>query len=377
MHTNPAILPIYQHLLTCRSEHKRLVLAQQVMDTYAHLDNRAKYAFFKQADTQGLWGYKGLCLLQAPSDHTLKLIHMRQDLLDFIPQYPALHPLDDIFKTFLQIVFNRCCLRFERIVWDKTPKAILQKIIAYEAIHRIDGLADLKNRIIWSDRLMYAYFHPLLGDEPLIFTEVALMQNTPHLAQAILARVSDRKIAAPSITDTAVFYGISKSHKGLTGIRFGNLLIKQVVKTIQCTYPHIDTFVTLSPIPHFTDWAAAQDNTGILDTKEQHTIQMLHASKDKKNTVYENARIMQKIIAKYIIQPNCRHSPNRVAHFHLGNGAEFHNIQILADENRMEESYGCMVNYRYRLDTVEHNIHQYFEHNKIAISDTISDILAS
>ena len=336
---------------------------------------------FQGVQTHDIWGQAGLCLLQAPSGHTMELIRMRQDLLLLIADDATLAPLDVPFKAFLQIVFNRCMLRFERIIWDKTPKSVLEKIIAYEAIHQIYDLDTLKDRLIWSDRLMYAYFHPLLGDEPLIFTEVALTQGIPETVKSILAPVANRKICAPSIANTAVFYGISKSHQGLTGIKFGNLLLKQVIQTLTSEYPHIQTFVTLSPMPNFVEWTQQQisaqnnDRLSALQTTEIQYIRDILTGTDIESIIQNNADIMKKIIAKYIVfTPQGEHC-NRVAHFHLGNGAELYDIRIGADANRLHESYGCMVNYRYNISTIEDNIQTYFNTHRIPISDNIWHIL--
>ncbi len=370
------LLHAYKDMLACRSERQRLILAEQIMEMYAHLSMPEKYSFFKHMHAEQLWGHKGLCLLQAPHGHTIQLIRMRQDMLSLITAYPELAPLDIPFKIFFRIVFNRCCLRFERILWDKTPNSVLNKIISYEAIHHIPSLNELKNRLICSDRLMYAYFHPLLGDEPLIFTEVALMQNTPQMVESILVSAENRKIFDSNSTNTAIFYSISKSHKGLTGVPFGNLLIKQVVQTIQSEIPHINTFVTLSPMPNFTHWTQAQmgDTAPILQVDELRTLRAVATCGDTHAAILKNAKIMKQIIAKYIMYTPQGRAINRVAHFHLGNGAEFYDIQIGADPSRMDESYGCMVNYRYNTHTIEDNIEAYFNDNKVAISEKIVNL---
>ena len=352
------------------------------MGDYQSITAEQRPAFFKNLLDSGLWGHDLLCLLNAPNAQTMPLIHMREQLLQCIKKDTSLAPMDTDFKAFFEVLFNRSLLTCKRIIWGETPQTTLQKLMDYEAIHQMNQLDDLKRRLIHPDRLMYAFFHPLLGDEPLIFTEVALMQGNPTLAHAILA--DGRPILDPNDADTATFYGISKSHLGLSGIPFGNLLLKAVVQTVKSEFNHIDNFVTLSPITGLTDWAGAQlDNPhSVLNDKELETVQALLVTQDKnieqqqsQTLIQQHAEPLRHIITKHITQLNKWGSINRVAHFHLGNGAEFNDIQILADVGRMHQSYGCMVNYRYRLQTVEDNIVHYHSENHIALSDTISSLV--
>ena len=382
MQTQQSIIQTCQDLLTCPSERQSITLAQTVIEGYQNLASADKNDLFHTLQKNALWGHALLCRLNAPQGQTMPLIHMRADLLDCIKQDPTLAPLDTDFKAFLEVLFNRSLITFEQISWNKTPRASLQKIMDYEAIHQMGGWDDLKNRLIHPDRLMYAFFHPLLGDEPLIFTEVALMNGNPTLAHAILDE--NRTILSPEGADTATFYGISKSHAGLWGIPFGNLLLKQVVRTIKAQFDHIDNFVTLSPITGLTQWANGQlDNpNSILNDAELKTVQSLQQGMqgDMNDTqatalITPHSDTLKTIITKHILQQNKERktggSINRVAHFHLGNGAELNDIQILADFGRMHQSYGCMVNYRYRLQTVEDNIVTYSTQQKIALSETV------
>lgn len=390
------VVQAYLGLLDCASDHhherQRLRLAGQVMDTYATLNLQEKLDFFRVVQRKNIWHFDGLRLLHAPENHTLKLIHMRQDLLDCMKQDATLSPLDIDFKAFLQTLFHESTLRFERILWHTTPRATLEKLIQYEAIHAIKDWADLQSRLVCPDRLLYAFFHPLLGDEPLIFIEIALTQGLPPNANAIL--VQDRAVLAPSTCTMAVFYGLSKSHRGLVGIPFGRLLLHQTIKAVMAQFDTVKTFVTLSPIPGLVHWAMAQlnDPNSILSPPELVLLQALQNSTDASNMaqlVRDNVALMRNIIVRYIgthapsPEYSSAESPNRektetnrvinsVAHFHLGNGAELYDVQILADGERMQQSYGCMVNYRYDVNTMTKNRNAYCHNGKIALSSLLS-----
>ncbi|CAN0585847.1 unnamed protein product, partial [Ectocarpus sp. 12 AP-2014] len=169
-----------------------------------------------------------------------------------IKDAPHLAVIDQDFLHLFRSWFNQGFLVLRRINWD-SPASILEKIIEYEAVHAIDSWEDLRRRLLPDDRRCYAYFHPAMPDEPLIFVEVALTDGIANNIQAVLAE--DRPALAPEKINTAVFYSISNCQKGLRGISFGNSLIKQVVEDLKTALPQLTTFVTLSPIPGFRRWA--------------------------------------------------------------------------------------------------------------------------
>src|SRR6188472_1362925 len=186
---------------------------------------------------------------------TAALVHMREQLMDSLDHRDDLRAVDDDFVHLFSSWFNRGFLVLRRIDWS-TPAIVLEKIIRYEAVHEIRGWDDLRRRIDPPDRRCYAFFHPALVDEPLIFVEVALTTAIPSAIAPLL--VEDRAVLPQSAARTAVFYSISNCQQGLAGISFGNFLIKQVVEELRRDLPRLDTFVTLSPIPGFGRWLKSE-----------------------------------------------------------------------------------------------------------------------
>ncbi len=266
---------------------------------------------------------------------TAALVAMREDLIARLADHPGLANVDHDFEHLLSSWFNRGFLVLRRIDWS-TPAAILEKIIRYEAVHAINGWDDLRRRIDPPDRRLYAFFHPALVDEPLIFVEVALTGEIPTAIRPILAE--EREPIAPETATTAVFYSISNCQHGLRGISFGNFLIKQVVEELARTFPNLKTFVTLSPVPGFRRWldrerrseapvAATQadiDILALLDEPEWHIEQ---AKRDAVRPV------VMAMAAQYFLRAKtARGTPvDAVARFHLGNGARLEQIDFLGD----------------------------------------------
>lgn len=376
--TDTSLVQDCHRLLTCRSEQKSITLAEQIMSHYQTLEQKSKDHFFNTL-LDDFVGSDLLCLLAASKNNILPLIGMREDLLHAVARDSKLKKLDQYFKLFLKGIFSRSLLRFERISWETTPKASLEKIIAYEAIHQIDGMDELQRRLQNKDRRMYAFFHPLLGDEFLIFIEVAFTNGIPNRASAILDE--NRPLINPTDASTILFYGISKSHAGLTGIPFGNLLIKQVVRTLYDEFK-LDMFLTLSPMPGLKDWAEQQIDTQdtILNGEQLALVKTLSQQRDTQSihtVINAHTDVMKSIVAQYIVRaktPSGRAVGN-VAHFHMSNGVQVHDITLLADDTRMQQSYGCMVNYRYSLPMIEDNIDSYVNDHKAVISDTVAKLL--
>ena len=205
--------------------------------------------------------------LNQPMGATRDLVEMRVDLLRFKKKNPELSRTDYDFVHLLKSWFNRGFLVLEQITWD-TPAGILDKIVAYEAVHQISDLEDLRRRLAPSDRRCFAFFHPSMPEEPLIFVELALLTEIPNSIEGLLSE--DRDPIEPETATTAAFYSISNCQKGLAGISFGNLLIKQVVAELSLQLPELKTFVTLSPIPLLSDWLRTQQR--ILNLALQHPL---------------------------------------------------------------------------------------------------------
>ncbi len=241
------------------------------------------------------------------------------------------------------------------ITWE-TPAHILEKIIAYEAVHAIDSWDALRSRLQPEDRRCFAFFHLSMPDEPLIFVEVALTSQTPQSIDSVLT--ANRDTLDPQSATTAVFYSISNCQKGLAKISFGNFLIKQVARDLAAELPNLTNFVTLSPIPRLVSWF------------------------EKLNLPYKTLgeQTLRELTAHYFI--NVKHADGKpydpVARFHLGNGAEVHAIHANADlsENGLKQSNGLMVNYRYVLDSVAEN-HERFANDSMVVADESLHALAA
>ena len=315
-------------------------------------------------------------LNRAPSG-TRALVAMRTDLLDLLRANPDLETVDRDFRHLLASWFNRGFLNLQRIDWS-APAAILEKIIRYEAVHAIDDWDDLRRRIDTIDRRCYAFFHPALADDPLIFVEVALTETIPTAVAPLLA--SDRIPVPPARARTAVFYSISNCQKGLAQVTFGNFLIKQVVEEIRRELPRIDTFVTLSPVPGFRGWLARAKDT-MADAEARDLLARLDDPSWVSDTdaAERLRRVLEPVAAHYFLRAKGR--TNRpvdpVARFHLGNGARLEQIDWLGDRSAkgLRESAGIMVNYRYDLDDIERNHEAYANDGEVVASSGVRKLL--
>ncbi len=308
---------------------------------------------------------------------TAALVHMREQLMDALDHRDDLVAVDEDFVHLFSSWFNRGFLVLRRIDWS-TPAIILDKIIRYEAVHEISDWDDLRRRIDPSDRRCYAFFHPALVDDPLIFVEVALTRDIPAAIAPILS--PEREVMEPDKMRTAVFYSISNCQRGLAGVSFGNFLIKQVVEEICREMPKLATFVTLSPATNFAVWLKherAQDNSSALNEADK----ALFAALDEPDwwRVEETAARLQdplmRAAAWYFLRArNGRGLPvDAVARFHLGNGARLERINWLADtsERAMAQGHGLMVNYQYDLDDIEKNHEAYAESRTVVASSAV------
>ncbi len=272
------------------------------------------------------------------------LVAMRSDLLRLMQDHPDLQPLDVDMKHLFSSWFNRGFLVLNPISWS-SPADVLAKIIAYEAVHAIESWNDLRRRLEPSDRRCFAYFHPAMPQEPLIFVEVALTRGIPNSIQTVLA--DERTEIDAEDADTAVFYSISNCQTGLAGISFGNSLIKQVVADLSRDLPALANFVTLSPIPGLNRWLETSGPNVASDGNEAALAAhyLLHAKRKDDMPV------------------------DPVARFHLGNGAMIHAVHADADvsPNGLAQSSGAMVNYLYNLSEIAKN-HEQFVTEKTVIA---------
>jgi len=305
---------------------------------------------------------------------TTAIVSMRKFLVGQLRARPELKYVDGDIQHLLSSWFNRGFLELQRIDW-RTPAVVLEKLIEYEAVHAIDGWDDLRRRLD-KDRRCFAFFHPALPDEPLIFVEVALVRGLAEAVQPLLSQETERGIAEDA--DTAIFYSISNCQEGLKGITFGNFLIKQVVAELSAELPNLKHFATLSPIPGFMRWlSSAKGRTGGVTAKEVSAVKSFLAEKDwfENPDVVEQVREpLTKLCAHYLVNEKSRDRPlDPVARFHLGNGAMLEQMNWLGDKsaNGIKQSAGLLVNYYYSLKHIERNHEAYANERKIIASSSI------
>ena len=302
------------------------------------------------------------------------LVSMREDLIKFLPINPELKTLDEDIRHLFKSWFNPGFLRLEKITWE-SKAAILEKIIKYEKVHQIKDMNDLKRRLQQEDRRFFAYFHPVLKDEPLIFVEVAFTKGIGNSIQEIVKPKTDNN----SNYDTATFYSISNCQEGLMRVTLGNFLIKRVVFEIQEENPKIKNFGTLSPLPGFSDWFLSLNEEKLKDILKDYDITKLNflRSSDLKigePKIIEEKTAIKKLVAHYLINEKINNKPlNPVSRFHLGNGASIYNIIINGNisDYGYKESFGIMVNYGYQLEKLEKIHEDFITKGIISYSDKI------
>ena len=290
--------------------------------------------------------------LNTVSEGTLRLVRLRERIRSLKQASPDLEFFDRSLLKLFKHWFNPSFLVLESIDWS-TPANILEKIIAYEAVHEINSWDDLRARLAPDDRRCFAFFHPLMPNEPLIFVEVALSNEIPNTINEIIT--IDRSVTLNQDINTAVFYSISNCQEGLSGISFGNFLIKQVAHKLKQENDGLDKFVTLSPAPSFVRWL--EENSINLDSDEDMLL--------KQALIYLTASDREDGL------PN-----DPVAKFHLGNGAILERINLNADlsSKGLMQSKGVMVNYLYNLDTLEENHELFFKTKEVKQSDAIKSL---
>ncbi|CAN7622095.1 malonyl-CoA decarboxylase [Pararhizobium sp. LjRoot238] len=304
---------------------------------------------------------------------TAKLVEMRERLLAMKEATEQFRAVDADFAHLFGSWFNRGFLTLRPIDWS-TPADILERIIRYEAVHEIAGWEELRRRLAPSDRRCFAFFHPRLADDPLIFVEVALTTTIPFAIADVLDE-NRSPITAQDAT-TAVFYSISNCQDGLRGISFGNFLIKQVVEDLRRDLPGLKTFVTLSPVPGFAGWLARlrKATDARLDDEALKTLDLLDdpswADDPRKAQAVEG--VLVPLAARYFVKERADggRPVDPVARFHLGNGARLERLNFLADRSAkaLRQSHGLMVNYLYKLDDIEANHEALAQHGEVAAS---------
>jgi len=312
---------------------------------------------------------------------TASLVRMREEALRNAKSIPNFEAMDADFTHLFSSWFNRGFLVLRRIDWS-TPANILQKIIKYEAVHEIRDWDDLRRRLEPPDRRCFAFFHPQLTDDPLIFVEVALTADMASSISEVLTE--QRKPITADRATSAVFYSISNCQDGLRGISFGNFLIKQVVEELSREIPNLRTFVTLSPVPGFASWLARErrdGDAGALTVEDQRALSSLddplwHSDPDK---VEEITPALLSAASHYFLrakQPNGK-PLDPVARFHLGNGARLERINGMADlsPKGLKQSHGLMVNYLYDLKHIERNHEAFVGEGRIAASSAVRRLL--
>ena len=404
------LVNLCEALLGERGEVSGAALARQALAAYQELDERGRDEFFdvlahdfapspeaigKAADAyrydptpQNLIQLQQVIetarqelfrrLNMAPGG-TAALVEMRRRLLRGLKQHPDWSAIDADLLHLFRSWFNRGFLRLARIDW-RTPAIVLEKLIEYEAVHAVQGWRDLRRRLE-GDRRCFAYFHPQLRDEPLIFIEVALTRGMSAHVQPLLDIKAP--VAAPEQADTAIFYSITNCQEGLRGISFGNLLIKQVAEGLKGEFPHLKQFATLSPIPGFRRWLDSTEARVRLSAgpDAEQRLALLGAIETPGWHAGEVPEDLQKLLTRlcawYLLHAKQDAEPlDPVARFHLGNGAALERLNWLGDtsESGMARSAGMMVNYAYRLEDVERNHERYFSDHAVVASRAVEKL---
>jgi malonyl-CoA decarboxylase len=410
-----------RQLLTERGEASGVSLAQETLALYAELSKEEQGAFFQALKTDlAPDPVKVLAAATAyanspDSEHLAALTHqaepprqellrrlnrapggtrvivgMRERLLDLLPKDRELRQVDDDFHHLLQSWFNPGFLRIARVDWH-TPATLLEQLIRHEAVHEIRGWNDLRRRL-QDDRRCFAFFHPALPDEPLIFVEVALLADMPSAIEPLIDIYSTP--TSPRDFHVAAFYSISNCQPGLRGISMGNFLIKQVAGLLAAEFPRVKSFCTLSPIPGFRDWLrrsiTTQDEGRAIPEVVRESLDAVKRTMgpllDRNVTDLraaerpreKSANDLLRLCAAYLLgigEPDgITHDP--VARFHLNNGARLDRLNVGGDlsDKGLRQSLGLMVNYVYDIKTIERN-HEQFVAGKVEASKQVRGLV--
>ena len=388
-------------MMASDGEYSSLLLAERILNAYEKLDDTDRLAFYnllhaeydidaeriKTAVTQYEDNPDATNLLAvtraadprrrellrrinlAPGG-TRRLVKMREHLLNTLREHSHLKKIDIDFHHLFSAWFNRGFLLMEPIDWT-TPAHILEKIIAYEAVHEIENWTELRSRLEPVDRYCYGFFHPSMEDEPLVFVEVALTDQMPRGIGEILQR--DPASEAPDNPGCAIFYSISNCHRGLAGVSFGNFLIKQVATSLQHRFPQLKTFATISPVTGLRAWLEREAES---DDEIEELLEEFGPDAD-----VESRSDLERLTARYFLElKNERGEPmDPVARFHLKNGAILERINILGNPSEvgMKRALGTMVNYVYDLSRVEDNHEEYVKNNQVICGSAVKKALSA
>lgn len=422
------ILALCQQLLSGQGEASGIALSQEILRSYRHMSNDEKRSFFQMLDNEFKPDFEQIeavmnrykasrsaedlialnTAVEAPRQElfrrlnmapngTANLVALRADLQKLLRKEPSLKSVDADLKHLLSSWFNRGFLQLSNIDWN-SPAQILEKLINYESVHAIQGWDDLRRRLM-KDRRCFAFFHPAMPDEPLIFVEVAFVQGLSNEVDSLLNPKAEE--LDPKQADTAIFYSINNTQAGLRGISFGNFLIKQVLTELSNEFPWVKISSTLSPIPTFnaaiTKWLNSSEklaqhsefdqilkrhSSWIADIKiqfglspdqdEKSVLQtLLNDYLDKDNSTLTG--ILKELALSYLTLPTENGKlADPVAMFHLSNGARLERLNSFADTSNhgISSSFGVMVNYLYDLNDVELNHEAFVSKGKIMMSET-------
>ena len=408
------LVELCEDLLSGRGEASGVALARDILARYATLTIGPRIAFFEALEST--FGHDRARIdaaiaawRQSPSEEsaaelhrasepkrlelfrrfnlapggTAALVRMREQLMDAMERREDLSAIDRDFIHLFSSWFNRGFLVLRRIDWS-TPAVILQKIIRYEAVHEIQDWDDLRRRIDLPDRRCYAFFHPALVDDPLIFVEVALTREIPGAIAPILADKRDE--VDPERATTAVFYSITNCQRGLAGVSFGSFLIKQVVEEVSREVQRVSKFVTLSPAPNFGAWLRRERTSAVsMAFDEDDRVALALLDKPGWWSVPETAEKVREPLLRaaawyYVRGRDRRGRPlDSVARFHLGNGARLEQLDWLGDtsERALHNSYGLMVNYLYDLEYIERNHEAYAQQQSVVAAKSVTRLVRS
>jgi len=393
-------------LLSHRGEASGTALAREVIATFAAMDEDARLGFLTMlsteygpdtdvvsaaardyADDPGDVTYSELIkAIESPRQELIRrlnmapggtaaIVDMRASLVAALRDNDDLKPLEQDLRHLLGSWFNRGFLQFERIDW-RTPAVVLEKLIAYEAVHEIQGWDDLRRRLA-DDRRCFAFFHPALPDEPLIFVEVALVRGIAGEVEPLLQTPEGGPgTSSAEDADTAIFYSISNCQAGLAGISFGNFLIKQVADTLSNELPGVRTFATLSPIPGFMRWLLTTDPDALPISLNDDERALIAEPEWWANDISRQRMKgpLQTLCSHYLLNEKRGDAPrDSVSRFHLGNGASIERLNWAADHSAkgLQQSAGMMVNYLYERDEIVANHEAFSEQGRIVASATV------
>ncbi len=404
------LIVLCEELLSNQGEASGIAIAMDIVEQIRNLDDKGRLAFFESiysdfdvqhqavlTAAQEFCEHQDQTALRSLIDKTeprrqelyrrinmapggtRTIVELRSALLRLKSQHKHLGVIDIDLKHLLSSWFNRGFLTLEQINWE-TPAVVLEKLIEYETVHEMKGWSDLRGRLA-QDRRCFAFFHPTLPNEPLIFVEVALVAGLSDSIKPIID--TDRPVGDPKLADTAIFYSINNCQRGLQGISFGNFLIKQVVQKLSQELPNLKNFATLSPIPGFSNWLASvieepqrfglssKDYDALCDVSENNKLIAVKPPVSLKPVLF-------KLAAYYLAYAKHNKMPiDPVARFHLRNGASLKRINWCADDsiNGLSRSAGMLANYVYNPKTIVQNHENYVRGKKLAISKEIIDLV--